>query len=146
MEAFCYTLFMTNHVEIQKAGAVIIRDRKLLVTRTAGKDFFIAPGGKLEQGETPHQALKRELQEEIQIDMDLATLEALGTFYADATGSNGTMLEMHVFIVHDYTGEPTPSSEIEEIRWISSQDDDITIGSIFEHYVIPLLKTRGLID
>ena len=137
---------MTNHVEIQKAGAVVIRDRRLLVTRSAGKDFFIAPGGKLEAGETPHQALKRELQEEIQIDMDLATLEDLGAFYADAAGSSGFMLKMYVFIVHDYTGEPAPSSEIEEIRWISSQDDDISIGSFFEHDVMPLLKTRDLID
>lgn len=137
---------MTNHVEIQKAGAVIIHGRRLLVTRSAGKDFFIAPGGKLEAGDTPHQALKRELQEEIQIDVDLATLEALGTFYAEATGSSGRMLKMHVFIVHDFTGEPAPSSEIEEIRWISSQDDDMKIGSIFEHDVMPLLKTRDLID
>ena len=137
---------MTNHVEIQKAGAVVIRDRRLLVTRSAGKDFFIAPGGKLEAGETPHQALKRELQEEIQIDVDLATLEALGTFYAEAAGSSGRMLKMHVFIVHDYTGEPAPSSEIEEIRWISSQDGNIKIGSIFEHDVMPLLMARGLIE
>lgn len=137
---------MTQPITIEKAGGVIIRDRKLLVTRTTGKDIFIAPGGKLEAGETPHQALKRELQEEIQIDVDLATLESLGTFSADAAGSSGTMLEMHVFIVHDYTGEPAPSSEIEEIRWISSQDGNIKIGSIFEHDVMPLLKTRDLID
>ena len=146
MEAFCYDKVMTNNVDIRKAGGVIIRDRKFLVTRSAGKDFFIAPGGKLEKDETPHQALKRELTEEIQIDIDLNTLENLGTFYAEAAGKDGVMLEMYVFIVNDYKGEPTPSSEVEEIRWINTQTAGIQIGSIFEHEVMPLLKKMNLID
>lgn len=146
MEAFCYDKGMTNNVDIRKAGGVIIRDRKFLVTRSAGKDFFIAPGGKLEEDETPQQALKRELTEEIQIDIDLNTLENLGTFYAEAAGKEGVMLEMFVFIVNDYKGEPTPSSEVEEIRWINTQTAGIQIGSIFEHDVMPLLKKMNLID
>ena len=137
---------MTNNVDMRKAGGVIIRDRKFLVTRSAGKDFFIAPGGKLEKDETPHQALKRELTEEIQIDIDLNTLENLGTFYAEAAGKDGIMLEMFVFIVNDYKGEPTPSSEVEEIKWINTQTTGMKIGSIFEHDVMPLLKNTNLID
>ncbi|MES2631196.1 MAG: NUDIX domain-containing protein [Patescibacteria group bacterium] len=137
---------MTNHIDIQKAGGVIIRDRKFLVTRSAGKDFFIAPGGKLENNETPQEALKRELSEEIQIDININTLEDVGTFYADAAGKDGIKLEMYVFKVNDYEGEPTPSSEVEEIRWISTLTQDIQLGSIFEHDVMPLLKESNLID
>lgn len=137
---------MTNQVDIRKAGGVIVRERKFLVTRSAGKDFFIAPGGKLEKDETPEEALKRELEEEIQINIDLTTLENLGTFYAEAAGKDGLMLEMHVFKVNDYEGEPTPSSEVEEIKWIDTQTSDIQIGSIFEHEVMPLLKQKDLID
>lgn len=137
---------MTHHVDIQKAGGVLLQDRKFLVTRSSGKDFFIAPGGKLEHDETPEQALKRELNEEIQIDIDVSTLEQLGTFYAEAAGKDGVMLEMHVFKVNDYSGTPTPSSEVEEIRWINTQTRGIHIGSIFEHDVMPLLKQKNLID
>lgn len=137
---------MTNQVDIRKSGGVIVRERKFLVTRSAGKDFFIAPGGKLEKDETPEEALKRELEEEIQINIDLTTLENLGTFYAEAAGKDGLMLEMHVFKVNDYEGEPTPSSEVEEIKWIDTQTTDIQIGSIFEHEVMPLLKQKDLID
>ena len=137
---------MTNNVDIRKAGGVILRDRKFLVTRSAGKDFFIAPGGKLENNETPAQALERELNEEVQINIDVTTLEDLGTFYAEAAGKDGVMLEMYVFKVNDYKGEPTPSSEVEEIKWINTQTTGIQIGSIFEHDVMPLLKEKGLID
>lgn len=146
MEAFCYTLPMTSRIDIRKAGAVLIQDRKFLVSRSAGKDFFIAPGGKLEHNETPVEALKRELQEEIQIDIDTSTLEHLGTFYAEAAGKDGLMLEMFVYKVNDFKGTPIASSEVEEIRWINTQTSDITIGSIFEHDVMPLLKQGDLID
>src|SRR4051812_20782408 len=59
-----YTKVMTKQVDIHKAGGIIIRDKKLLVERSKGKDFFKTPGGSIELGETPKQALVRELLEE----------------------------------------------------------------------------------
>lgn len=133
-------------VDIRKSGGVIIHDRKFLVTRSFGKDFFIAPGGKLENQETPIQALAREIDEEIQVKIDVDSLEQLGTFQAVAAGKEDTIVEMYVYIITKYDGEITPSREVEEVRWINTQTSDIQIGSIFEHDVMPLLKQRDLID
>jgi hypothetical protein len=70
-----------------------------------------------------------------------------GTFEADATGKDGVRLKMDVFIVKLWEGEPAPSMEVEEIRWITSDNPEgIKIGSIFEHDVIPKLKQSDLID
>ena len=137
---------MNNEVDIQKAGGVIIRNRQFLVTRSVGKDVFIAPGGKLEPGETMIQALQREIEEEIQITINPATLESLGSFRAEAAGKKDVIVEMEVFLINDIEDEPRPSNEIEEIRWIDSQTKDITLGSIFEHDVMPILKQRDLIN
>jgi 8-oxo-dGTP pyrophosphatase MutT (NUDIX family) len=49
--------------DIYKSAGVIIENRKLLITRTQGKSFFIAPGGKRGRDETDEDALIRELQE-----------------------------------------------------------------------------------
>lgn len=45
--------------------ALIIRDRKILVCQTAGRDYFFLPGGHVEFSETLYSALRRELYEEM---------------------------------------------------------------------------------
>lgn len=134
--------------DIHKAAGIIIKDRRLLVERSKGKDVFVAPGGKLDPDETSVQAIIRELKEEFQLDITENDLQAFGTFYAEAAGSHnaGKKLRMDVFMVN-YTGEIVPDSEVEETRWISSTiPADIEVGSIFAHEVLPRLKARGLVD
>jgi mutator protein MutT len=134
-------------VDIYKAGGIILKNRRLLVVRSKGKDIFNTPGGKLESGETPEAALIRELKEEIKIDLIQNDLEPFGTFYAQASGQESKTIRMDVFIVKKWSGEITPDSEIEEARWINSQDaEEIALGSIFHHEVIPRMKKQGLID
>ena len=133
-------------IDIRKAGAVIIEDRKLLVSRSFGKDIFIAPGGKLETGETGIDACIRELSEEHGILVRPEDLEFVDTFYAPAAGNETSMLAMEIYRVNKYEGVIEPKSEVEEIRWITSEDIDLKIGSIILHDVIPVLKKDNLID
>jgi mutator protein MutT len=141
---------MTNNsssrIDIHKAGAILIQDRKLLVTRSKGKQVFVAPGGKLEAGETPQQALIRELAEELQLCVTAADLTEVGTFYALAAGNETKQLRMDVFMVNHWEGAITIDNEIEEIRWVTTATQGINLGSIFEHDVIPELKAMDLID
>ncbi len=138
---------MKNIFDIHKAGAIIVRDRKLLLTRAKGKEFFIAPGGKLEKNETPIQCLKRELMEEIDISFEDSDIEEFGTFYAPAVYDKTKNLRMDVFLVKNWQGEIEPSNEVEEIIWINSKiSPNIKIGSIFEHEVVPRLKSLDMID
>ncbi|MDP2665296.1 MAG: NUDIX domain-containing protein [bacterium] len=138
---------MDKKVDIHKAGGVLIKDRKFLISRSKGKDFFVAPGGKLEKGETPEESLQRELKEEFTIEIELVDLEKFGTFYAPAIGMEDKYLQSDIFIVLRWKGEIRPDNEIEEIMWINSQlPEGIQLGSIFQHEVLPRLKREGMID
>jgi 8-oxo-dGTP pyrophosphatase MutT (NUDIX family) len=138
---------MSEIVDIHKAAGILIRDRRLLVERSKGKDFFIAPGGSIEEGETSKQALVRELMEEFQITVNEADLSVFGTFRAAAAGQEGKVVKMEVFTVSSWRGEPTADNEVEEVRWVGSQPENgIKLGSIFEREVMPRLKTADLID
>ena len=62
---------------LQVVGAIVIKDGRILaVKRGENKNKAVAfkyefAGGKIEQGETPQQALKRELLEEMNYDVEV---------------------------------------------------------------------------
>ena len=132
---------------IHKAAGIIIKDKQLLFTRAEDMDFFIDPGGKIEDGETAEQALIRELKEELLINVAEDDLEYFGEYSAEAANHRGKDVHMKVFIVKKWRGTITPSAEIEELKWLTSQlPADIQVGSIFGGKVLPKLHELGLVD
>jgi len=67
---------------IEVVAAIISKDDRIFATQRGygeWKDWWEFPGGKMEQGETPEEALKREIREElsaeISIDQFLCTVD-----------------------------------------------------------------------
>lgn len=132
--------------DIHKAAGVIIQNKKILALRTRGKETFVNPGGKLEPGETPKQALVRELQEELQIRVREEDLLEYGTYYSQAAYDPEKSLQLDAFIVKTWSGELNPDNEIDEMQWIGFVlPDGMKIASIMEHDLLPKLKQDGLI-
>lgn len=62
---------------VQVAAAIIMDDGKIFATQRAHgefKDGWEFPGGKIEQGETPQQAAKREVIEELDTEIEVGEL------------------------------------------------------------------------
>ncbi len=138
---------MDKRVDIHKAGAVILQDRRLLIERSIGKTIFNTPGGKLDPGETPKQALVRELLEELQIVVREEDLEEFGTFHAQASTKQDKTLRMDVFKVLKWQGDIAADHEVEELKWVnSSEAAELEIGSVFQQEIVPRVKAQGLID
>jgi 8-oxo-dGTP pyrophosphatase MutT (NUDIX family) len=132
--------------DIHKSAAIIIKDGKLLITKTKGKPFFVAPGGKLHKEETPETCLKRELKEELGINVRVEDMLFFETYEAVAKGTDNQMLSMDCYIVESYEGIIAPASEIEEVAWIDSQNyRNYEIGSIFRDRVLPVLVEQGVV-
>ena len=73
--------------------------------------------------------------------------QIIGHMIDSASNNTHRIVHMQVFTVKKFSGEPTPSSEVEEIAWITSKNEQkLSLGSIFEHEVIPSLKAQNSID
>ena len=132
-------------MSIYKAGALIIKDKKLLLVREKDEDFFINPGGKIEKNQNPEEALKRELKEELGIVPK--RISFFDTVKLDkATFADGGF-KMETYFV-EFDGELKPDSEIEEYKWIDSsfKRENIKLPEDLEYQIIPRLVERGLIE
>lgn len=100
------------------AAALVDRDGRLLVQQRpeglsmAGLWEF--PGGKLEPGETPEQALIRELGEELAIDVDHACL-APACFASEPLGDRHLLLLLYV--CRKWRGAPV-AQHASALRWV----------------------------
>lgn len=98
----------TPQREVAVAVAVLLdrRGRYLLARRPAGKPYagyWEFPGGKVEPGETPLQALQRELQEELDIRVSAASPWMVQHFsYPHA------QVRLHLYRVWRWEGLPRP--------------------------------------
>ncbi len=129
---------------IDKLGFILIKDKKILLCRSKGKDVYYIPGGKRKEGETDEQALVREIKEELNVDLVVETLKHFGTFKAQAHGKpEGTMVQATCYS-GEFEGELQVASEIEEIAWLTYKDKMKT-GNVAQ-IILDYLKERNLID
>jgi mutator protein MutT len=101
------------------AGA-LARDGRLLLARRSDSDplagFWELPGGKVEPGETPEEALDREWREELGVGV-----EGSEPFTFAVGASNGRHVTLLVFLVRAIRGEPSPVG-VAEVRWTAPGD------------------------
>ncbi len=102
------------------------------------KDKYGFPGGKLNDGETPEQAVIRETEEEL--GATPTNIEYKDTFTALTPDGRG--IEMHIFTGR-VSSEITPNNEIAELHWLTYEQmdtrHDILTPLTIEH-VMPLLE------
>jgi len=106
---------------ILKVAAVMIDDKgHFLVVRKKNSEICITPGGRVEEGESYFDCLKRELTEELQTK--LISAEYYKSFFSESAAHDpDSSLVLHLYIIK-WEGKPKPSSEIVAADWVSKKD------------------------
>jgi ADP-ribose pyrophosphatase YjhB (NUDIX family) len=107
------------------ASALCLDDAgRVLLSRRAGEpyeDYWDFPGGFLDEGEHPLDAVRRELKEEAGVEIE--PLEYVGVwidrYSEDESGPTTLNLYWTARIVD---GEPVPADDVAELRWFDAAE------------------------
>lgn len=79
---------MDKRFAVVVKGIVLCAERALIIQRSPndsiGANGWEFPGGKLEFGEMPHQALVREIREETGLDATIGDIQFVSSFFTSA--------------------------------------------------------------
>ena len=119
------------------SGPVIIENRKVLLNKHKD-NFWKFPGGTVENNEDYIETAKREVKEEMGIDIEVLNPEPFITFARKET-KKGTMNIMLVHFLAKRVGEIKPGGDIREWQWIDIDNLPVDLGP----NIIPTLKHFG---
>lgn len=109
--------------QIEVVAAIIRKGDKIFATQRGNgewKDWWEFPGGKMEEGETPEEALKREIREELSSEINVD--ECLCTVEYDYPKFH---LMMHCYLCSLQT-EALHLNEHEAAKWLTMDElDDV---------------------
>ena len=122
--------------------AAIIRDGNRIFSTQRGygefKDGWEFPGGKVEQGETPEEALKREIEEELETEIEVG--DYLTTIEYDYPKFH---LSMRCYWARIIEGKPV-LLEHEAAKWLSIDELDSVEWLPADITIIDLVKKQML--
>jgi len=124
---------MTSNIKtIEVVAAVIFdADRRIFATQRGygeWKDWWEFPGGKIEPNETPEQALRREIREELDADIQVGDL--LRTidydypkFHLTMHCYRCTLADGHLTLLEHEAAKWLKPAELNSVKWLPADED-----------------------
>ena len=122
---------------IQVVAAVIFREGKVLCVQRPQNSKWEFPGGKVEHGEDGIHALKREILEELQLEIEnIEFLMTVEHTYPDFH------LVMHAYACEISSGEPILTEHV-DMKWLSVDELAELDWAAADIPVVKFLQARG---
>ena len=133
---------------LQVVGTLFIKNRKLLLNRPRKRPIFQLIAGKMEQNESPIDAIFRESCEELSTNnLNKNSFNFLMEF--EETASSDPNLKIHYYLFNyeeELNCELSTNDEITEFIWYNTLVNDIQLSPTLNHIVIPYCLKNNLID
>lgn len=102
--------------------AIIVDEDRVLISRDINDaDIWEIPGGRLHEGETLEEGLKREIQEELGVDAKIGAMVYSEQFHQTRDGSLHLLLTYEVTLADPTTQFRFDPNEVAEVKWISKE-------------------------
>lgn len=101
------------------ANLLIVKDGKVLLLKKPRRGWYVAPGGKMDTGESVYEAAVREFTEETGAQPVGAHLKGIYTMIIQDKDNKKIVDEwmLYTFVAHDLIGTPLETTIEGELEW-----------------------------
>ncbi len=104
---------------------LLTRGSEVLICRGVGDPLWDLPGGRLHTNEDPKEGLKREIREELGIEVFIEGPFEVATWYGAKSGIPRFFVVYGATMQNESDTIILPPDELEEMRWITESDIDV---------------------
>lgn len=135
---------MSSQIRVRVAAVIIKEEKVLLIRHTKdGKKYWLLPGGGVDYGEDLVTSLKRELSEELSIEIDVRDI----LHVSDSISPNGDRHIVNIYFICDYiSGEIKLGDEERLSGWgifTAKELKDIVIIPPVKKEIINYMESRS---
>lgn len=129
----------TNKIIIASA-LIQNKQGELLVVRKRNSEFYMLPGGKVQNNETLIQALIRELKEELNMDFCEHDFSFLGQHESIAVNEKNTIVQGNIFRLNTSIDKlPDAFAELQEVLTINKNNyQDYQLANLLKEFALPI--------
>ena len=101
------------------ANLIVVKDNHVLLLKKPRRGWYVAPGGKMDPGESVYEAAVREFIEETGAEPIGAHLKGVYTMVIKDETANTVQNEwmLYTFVAHDLIGTPMETTAEGELSW-----------------------------
>ncbi|WP_223701353.1 8-oxo-dGTP diphosphatase [Sutcliffiella deserti] len=127
-------------------NCVLVRDNNVLLLQKPRRGWWVAPGGKMEHGESVKDSVVREYREETGIYLKNPTLKGIFTFLIQEGDQIVSEWMMFTFLATEFDGQNVKESEEGTVEWHKADAiSELPMAPGDYHILDYLIKGTGML-
>lgn len=127
-------------------NCLLLKDDKVLLLQKPRRGWWVAPGGKMESGESIKDTVIREFREETGLYLTRPVLKGVFTFIIKEDNKIVSEWMMFTFFADQFEGQLLSESEEGILEWVPSESyQDLPMAEGDRHLLDYVLRGHGII-